>query len=100
MVGEDVVAEGGAVEVDVDLGGGDAFVAEHLLDGAEVCSAFEQVGGERVAQGMGRDCLADSGRGCEVFDYLENAVAGEASATAVEEEDVAAVGLDVHVRPL
>ena len=48
MVGEDVGAEGGGVEVDIDLGGGYRFMTEHLLDGAEIGSAFEQMGGERV----------------------------------------------------
>lgn len=36
MVEEDLGAEQGGVEVEVDFGGGDGFVAEHLLDGAEV----------------------------------------------------------------
>ena len=43
VVGEDFVAEDGAVEVEVDFGGLDAFVAEHLLDGAQIGAAFEQV---------------------------------------------------------
>ena len=46
VVGEDFVAQAGAVDVDVDFGGGDALVAQHLLDGAQVGSALEQVGGE------------------------------------------------------
>ena len=36
MILEDVGAEGGGIEVDVDLGGGDGFVAKHLLDCTEV----------------------------------------------------------------
>ena len=43
VVGEDFVAEDGAVEVEVDFGGLDAFVTEHLLDGAQIGAAFEQV---------------------------------------------------------
>ena len=58
MILEDVGAEGGGVEVDVDLSGGDGFVAEHLLDGTEIGSTLEQMGGERVAEGVGRDSLA------------------------------------------
>lgn len=46
MIFEDVGAEGGGVEVNVDLGGGDGFVAEHLLDGAEIGSTLEKMGGE------------------------------------------------------
>jgi len=50
MVEEDFLAEVGCVDVEVDFGSGDAFVAHHLLDGAQVGSAFEQMGGEGVAE--------------------------------------------------
>ena len=61
VVLEDFVAEAGAVDVDVDFGGSDAFVAQHLLDGTQVGSAFEQVGGKTVAQSVRADDLADAG---------------------------------------
>ncbi len=35
MVGQQVLKKAGAVDVDVYLGGGDAFVAEHGADGGE-----------------------------------------------------------------
>src|SRR5690606_1490975 len=55
----DVVAA--AVEdVGVDLGGGDVLVAEQLLDGAQVVAVLEQVGGERVAQGVAGGRLGDA----------------------------------------
>ena len=47
-----------AVDVGVDLGGGEVGVAEHLLDRAEVGAALEQVGGEAVAERVRRDPLA------------------------------------------
>lgn len=46
VAAEDFVAQARVVEVEVDFGGGDAFVAQHLLDGAQVGAAFEQGGGE------------------------------------------------------
>ena len=46
VVREDFVAQGAGVQVPVELGGGDALVAEHLLDGAQVGAALEQMGGE------------------------------------------------------
>ena len=46
VVREDFVAQGAGVQVQVELGGGDALVAEHLLDGAQVGSDLEQMGGE------------------------------------------------------
>lgn len=39
--------------VSVDLRGSDGGMAEKLLDGAKVRSAFEQVGGVGVAEGVG-----------------------------------------------
>ena len=50
-----------AVEVGVDFGGGDAFVAEHFLHGTEVGAALHEVGGERVAEGVWADGLGDAG---------------------------------------
>ena len=46
MMEQNLVAQSGAVEMNVDLCGCDAIVAEHLLDCAEIGSAFEEVGGE------------------------------------------------------
>jgi hypothetical protein len=34
-------------------------VAEELLDGADVVAAFEQVGGERVAEGVAGDAFGE-----------------------------------------
>src|SRR5690242_19016062 len=36
--------------VGVQLGRAEVGVSEHLLDASQICSAFEQVGGEGVAQ--------------------------------------------------
>ena len=63
-------------------------MAEHLLDGAEVGAAFEQVGGEGVAEGVGRYFGRYAGLGGEVFDYVEYAHAGYAAACSGGEEDV------------
>ncbi len=43
MVGEDGGLPGGGVDVGVDLGGEDGFVAEHFLDDAEVGAALDVV---------------------------------------------------------
>ena len=43
------------VDLGVALGGAQAGVAEHLLDGAQVGALAQQVGGEAVAEGVGRD---------------------------------------------
>ena len=61
MVLHDFVAQAGAVDVDVDLGGGDALMAKHLLDGTQVGTALKQVSSKAMAQGVRADDLADSG---------------------------------------
>ena len=44
VVSEDFLAEGTAVDVHIDFGGGDALVTQHLLNGAQVCPTLEQMG--------------------------------------------------------
>ena len=41
-----------AVEMDIDFGGGDGFVAEHFLNCAKIGTPFEKVGGERMTQSV------------------------------------------------
>lgn len=53
--------EMGVGDVGVDLSGGDVGVAEHGLDGTEVGAVHKEVGGEAVAEGVGRDVLCDAG---------------------------------------
>src|SRR5262245_25615420 len=45
------------VDVGVALGGGEAGVPQQLLDGPEVGATLEQVGRERMAQGVGAHLL-------------------------------------------
>ena len=42
-------------DVGIDLGGTDALMSQHFLDGAEVGSRNQQVSGERMPQGVGAD---------------------------------------------
>jgi hypothetical protein len=46
-----------AVYVGIELGGGEIGVAEHLLNRSQVRPALQQVGGERVSEGMRRHSL-------------------------------------------
>ena len=45
----------------VDHGGFHIFVAEKFLDGADIITILEQVGGEAVAEGVGGDGFLDFG---------------------------------------
>ena len=48
----------------VDHGGLDIFMTKELLDGADVVTSFEQVGGETVPKSMWRNMFANSGSCC------------------------------------
>lgn len=54
---------GGAesADVGVDHGGGDVGVAEQFLDGAEILTGFEEVGGEAMSEGMAGNFFGDLG---------------------------------------
>jgi hypothetical protein len=55
-------------DVGVDHGGFDVFVSEQFLDGADVVTVLEQVGGEGVAEGVATDALGDFGVAGSLFD--------------------------------
>ena len=56
----------------INLGGLDALVAEQLLNGADVISLLDKMGGERMAQGVAADFFVDTclvcGRGNGALD--------------------------------
>jgi hypothetical protein len=67
-----------ARHVGVDLGGGDVGVAQQGLDDAQVGAAFQQVGGEGVAQDVGADRLTvDAGGDGGVLQQLRNPARGQ-----------------------
>lgn len=57
----DFTAKHVAVDVRVNFGCRYGFMSQHTLYGPQVCSSFEQVGGERVAEGMGAYVFDNSG---------------------------------------
>ena len=87
MVQEDFLAEVGAVYVHVDLGGVDALVAQHLLNGTQVGTAFEEMRGEGVAEGVRRHRGAYVGGDAQHAYDVEDGDARECRATAEAEED-------------
>ena len=93
MVSEDFFAQGGAVDVDVNLGGLDALVAQHLLDGAQVGATLEQVGGETVAQGVRADDLAHACQFAQLLDDVENHLPCQHRPSTVQEQDILAAAL-------
>ena len=47
-------------DMGVDHGGFDILVSEEFLNGADIVSVLEEVGGEGVAKGVGGDLLVDA----------------------------------------
>ena len=73
------------VHVGVYFGGSDAFMSQHALDGTQVGSAFQQVGGEGMPEGVGADVLLKPGGIGQLFDEMEDRDAGDVLASFADE---------------
>ena len=83
-----------AVDVGVDLGGGDVGMPKHHLHGPEVGSAGEQVGGKGMAEHMGAHCFVDAGGPGVLPDDLPEPVAGHACPSIGKKKVVAPLFLE------
>ena len=88
MMLDNGLAQRGRVDVGVDFGGADAFVAEQRLNDAQVGTAFEQGGGKRVAKGVGRYGFPDACRLGLLLDHNKDHGAREVGPTTVQEHIV------------
>lgn len=82
----------------VDFGSAHAGMAEHLLYGKQVGTAFQKMGGEAVPEGVRADDLGDTIFLSQVLDNQENHLSGEASSSAVEEYRVGEFGFGRDVQ--
>lgn len=57
MVLNDLTSQHIPVDMGVDFSGRNRLVSQHTLDGAEVGTSFQQVGGEGMAEGVRTDIL-------------------------------------------
>src|SRR5437899_10545194 len=71
--------------VGVPLGGGKRAVAEQLLDGAQVGTVGEQMGGKGVAQRMRVKVPVDVHQAHVLFDDASDRARGQAAAGVVQE---------------
>jgi len=79
-------------ELRVALRGGEALMAEHLLNGAQVRAFFQHVGAEGVAQSMGMEVGGKAARERDALDDAADAARGEAGgATGAKVGDERAV---------
>jgi len=74
------------VKMGVFLRGRQAFMAEEFLDGPEVGAPPEEVGGERMAQGMGADPPLQGGPAKVFADEPLHGTGREPRALVVQEE--------------
>ena len=72
----------------VDFGGANAFMTQHALDGTQVGSAFQQVGGEGMAEGMWANGFLEPDVVGKLFDDVENHDAGDVRAPFADEYKV------------
>lgn len=75
-----------AIEMGVDLSGGQIGMAEHFLHRAQVRAAFQQVGGERMANGVRRGGFGDAGRLQMAAQDLPHAHARELAAARIDKD--------------
>lgn len=66
----------------VDLGGADVGVTEEGLDGADIGTIHEEIGGEGMAEGVRGDVLGDAGLPRVFFDHALDGSRREAAVVA------------------
>src|SRR3569833_986201 len=74
------------VEMSVDLGGADAGVPKHFLNGAQVARRLQHMGGKCVAQQVRVDVLAQAGLSCPAVEPQLHAAGRQAGAAPVDEQ--------------
>lgn len=70
----------------INLSGRNIGMAQHLLHGAQICPAFQQMSGEGMPQGMRCDVLLDVGFTRMFLDYFPKALTGQPPAQTVQEQ--------------
>ena len=71
MVLDDFTSQHVTVNMRVNFCCCDGLMSQHALYGAQVCAAFQQVGGKRMAKGVRTDIFGDSRLFCEFLDEVE-----------------------------
>ena len=94
MVLNDLTSQHIPVDMGVDFSGRNRLVSQHTLDGAEVGTSFQQVGGEGMAEGVRTDVFGDAGLLRQFLDEMEYHDARDIFAPACQEYIVLEVLLD------
>src|SRR6187399_272920 len=93
----DHLAEVVPIKVSIDLRCGYGFVTQHLLHGAQVCTAFYEVGGKRVTEGVRADRLLQADACRQAFDNIEYHHPRQLLAPTVEKSESIKSRLNRHL---
>ena len=74
----------------VQLRRGDTRMPEQLLDDAQVGATFQQMGRERVTQGVRTDPVRETGSGCRALDGGPRLLASKATSAIADEDGATA----------
>ena len=77
MMLDNFTSESVPVDMCIDFSGGDRFMSQHALDGPQIGAAFQQMGGEGVAERMRTDILGDAGFFRQLLSMMKHHDAGE-----------------------
>lgn len=69
----------------IDLRGGDAGMPEHFLYSPEISTAFHEVCGKRVTEGVWRNGLFYAGFQRQIFDDIEDHDPGQFTSFFIQE---------------
>ena len=72
MVCENFLAQSLPVDMHIDFGGNDTFVAEHLLNGTQVGAVLQQVCGKGMAQSVRAHRFANTRHFCQLLNDVEH----------------------------
>ncbi len=81
-------SEAVAVNMGVNLGGGNIDMAEHFLDTSKVGAACQKMRSETVPKGVGREIAVEAGAGGVFFDKAPDFDTAEAAAGSGEEQEI------------
>jgi hypothetical protein len=82
-----------AVDMGINLGGGNTRVTEHFLYSPQIGSSFYQVGGERMPEAMGGNGFGDSRFSDKIFEDQEDHHPRQAGSSVIEKNNVFVSGL-------
>ena len=72
MMLDNFTSESVPVDMCIDFSGGDGFMSQHALDGPQIGAAFQQMGGEGMAERMRAHVFFDTGHFRLLLDNMEN----------------------------